>query len=169
MQRSSRVVLAAAAVSMCLGVGQLVTRAQGKTSPVTGVWKVTEVTTTGPNARKTTNPQPGMIIFTASHYATVRVTSDAPRAELPPPDQRTDKQMAEAFGPFVANAGTYEIKGNEITTKELVAKNPGAMKPGTFVIQTFRMEGKDTLWLTQKANANGPAQNPTTLKLTRIE
>jgi hypothetical protein len=43
------------------------------------------------------------------------------------------------------------------------------MKPGNFGVLTFRMEGKDTLWLTPKASDTGPQQNPTTVKLTRVE
>jgi hypothetical protein len=160
-------------VSACLfaGVSQMVACSSGRTdqSPVVGVWQVAEVTTTGPNARTVTNPQPGLYIFTPGHYAQERVTSDTPRAELPPADQRTDKQAADAFGPFAANAGSYEIKDNEITIKRTVAKDPTAMKAGNLQVLTFRLEGKDALWLTQKASQAGPVQNPTTIKLTRVE
>src|SRR5215831_10089925 len=138
-------------------------------SPVIGVWQVAEVTTTGPNARTVAKPQPGLFIFTAGHYAQERVTADAPRAELPPADQRTDKQTADAFGPFAANAGTYDVKDNEITIKRMVAKDPTAMKAGNLQVLTFRLDGRDALWLTPKANQTGPVQNPTTIKLTRSE
>jgi hypothetical protein len=168
--KGSRVIFAAAAVGVCFGVGQVVSFAQSKAgSPVTGVWRVVEVTTTGQNARTVTNPQPGLYIFTANHYAIEMVNRDAPRSELPPEGQRTDKQIADAFGPFTANAGSYEVKGNEITFKRMVAKDPGNMKAGNFQIVTFRLEGKSTLFVTGKANDAGPAQNPTTIKLTRIE
>jgi len=50
-----------------------------------------------------------------------------------------------------------------------VAKNPATMKAGRFQTYTFRLEGKDTVWLTQKATDEGPAQNPATIKLRRIE
>jgi hypothetical protein len=162
-------VLVAAGLFLC--VGQIVACGPGRQeqSPVIGVWQVAEVTTTGPNGRTVTNPQPGLFIFTAGHYAQERVTADTPRAELPPADQRTDKQVADAFGPFAANAGTYEIKDNEITIRRAVAKDPTAMKAGNLQILTFRTESKDALWLTTKANQTGPVQNPTTIKLTRIE
>jgi len=166
-----RFLAAGMAVGIVVGLAQSVGMAQsGKsTSPLIGVWRVAEVTTTGPNARKITNPQPGLLIVTAGHYANERVTSDAPRPELPPADKRTDKQVADAFGPFNANAGTYEIKGNEITAKRMVAKNPATMKAGNFEVDTFRLEGKDTLWVTAKATGDGPVQNPTTIKYIRIE
>lgn len=96
------------------------------------------------------------------------MTGDKPRPELPEKDA-TDKQVADAFRPFVAQGGTYEIKGNEIITRPITAKNPNAMRKGAFQTSTFRLEGGDTLWLVSKANANGPFANPTTLKLTRLE
>jgi hypothetical protein len=51
----------------------------------------------------------------------------------------------------------------------LTAKNPAIMKPGTFAVNTFRMEGNDTLSLTKKAAEAGPVTNPATRKLTRLE
>jgi hypothetical protein len=95
------------------------------------------------------------------------VTSDTPRPELPL--QATDKQVADAYRPFTANAGTYEIKGDELTYKIIVGKSPETMHEGNFRVVTFRMEGKDTLWLTQKATPAGALTNPTTVKLTRLE
>jgi hypothetical protein len=163
----SRVILAAAVG--VVGVYGIVGMAQKSTSPVTGVWRVAEVTTTGQNARKVTAPQPGLYIFTSGHYAIETVNTDSARPDLPPPDKRTDKQIADAFGPFTANAGSYEVKGNEVTFKIEVAKNPATMRAGSFQISTFRLEGKNTLLLTTKANNDGPAQNPFTTKLTRIE
>jgi hypothetical protein len=96
------------------------------------------------------------------------VTADAPRPELPL-QGATDKQRADAFGPFTANAGTYAIKGNELTRTIVTAKNPRVMNNGNFEVSTFRMEGKNTLWLISKADGSGPVANPTTVKLTRLE
>jgi hypothetical protein len=58
---------------------------------------------------------------------------------------------------------------NEITIKRVVAKDPTAMKAGNLQVLTFRLEGKDALWLRPKANQTGQVQNPTRVKLTRIE
>jgi hypothetical protein len=88
---------------------------------------------------------------------------------LPPPDKATDKQIAEAFVPFTANAGTYEIRGDELTTKRITAKNPAEMRAGNSLTFTFRLDGRDTLWLTSKTDENGPPANPTAVKLTRLE
>ena len=142
----------------------------GSSTPsIVGVWRIAEVTFTGPNARKITNPQPGLRIFTRRHYSFTAVTSDKPRAELPPPGKATDKQLADAFGPFQANAGTYEVKGNEITTRPTVAKAPNVMSGGNFATRTLKFEGNETVWITDKVSQDGPVANPTTFKMTRVE
>ena len=158
-------------VSVLIGNAAIVGHAQrGKpNSGVIGVWHVSELTFIGENERTVTKPQPGIVIFTPHYYSRNLVTSDAPRPELPPPDKLTDKQIAAAFRPFTANAGTYEIRGNELTTKRIAAKNPAEMRAGNFLTFTFRLEGRDTLWLTSKTDENGPLVNPTAVKLTRLE
>ena len=142
---------------------------RGNSPSIVGVWRVSEVTTTGPNAKKITSPQPGLRIFTQRHYSISEVTSEKPRAELPPQGQTaTDKQMSDAFGPFTGQAGTYEIKGNELTVRATVAKSPNAMRAGSFITSTFVLEG-NSLTITTKANATGPIANPTTIRYTRVE
>ena len=154
-----------------IGIAGIVGHAQreNSNSGVIGVWRVSEITFIGPNKRTVTTPQPGIVIFTPRYYNRNLITSDKPRPELPPPNKATDKQIAEAFGPFAANAGTYEIRGNELTTKRIAAKNPTEMRAGNFLTFTFRLEGRDTLWLTSKTDENGPLANPTTVKLIRLE
>jgi hypothetical protein len=142
---------------------------RGNSPSIVGVWKVSEITTTGPNARKIANPQPGLRIFTQRHYSISEVTSDKPRLELPPLGQAaTDKQLSDAFGPFTGQAGTYEIKGNELTTRAAAAKSPNAMRAESFITSTFVLEG-NSLTITTKVNATGPIANPTTTKYTRVE
>ena len=166
---TKRLLAAATLVVVVGGITRIgVAQSGGANSPVIGVWRVSEITRTGPNAGTVKNPQPGIVIFTARHYSIDMVTSDAPRPELPAQGP-TDKQIADAFGPFTGNAGTYAIKGTELTRTPVAAKSPNAMSSGIFQVETIKMEGKDTLWLTPKANRAGPVANPTTLKLTRVE
>jgi hypothetical protein len=165
---SQRVLGGAILVAITLVSGAAVAARQSSSASLVGVWRVAEVTYTGPNARKLTNPQPSMRIFTQRHYSFNDVTSDTPRGELPQaPTQPTDKQLADAFGPFIGQAGTYEVRGNELTTRPVVAKNPNGMRGGVFNTFTFVLEGQ-TLTLTPKATQNGPIANPTTLKLAKI-
>ena len=160
---SAGAVLVVVSVVVALGAQQR----SGSTPSIVGVWKLSEMTYTGPNARKVTSPQPGLAIFTRQHYSITVVESDKPRAELPAKDA-TDKQLAEAFDPFIANGGTYEIKGTEITYRSIVAKDPAGMRAGNFFVATFKLEG-NTLWITGKSNASGPVANPLTVKYTRLE
>ena len=167
---TKRLITVAILVVVLGGIAQMASIAQSgsASSPVIGVWRVSEVTFTGPNARTVKNPQPGIVIFTPGHYSIELVNTEAPRPELPL-EGATDKQRADAFGPFTANAGTYAIKGNELTRTIMVAKNPRTMSGGRFNVETFKMEGKNTLWLTDKADSTGPTANPTTVKFTRLE
>ena len=155
-----------------VGITQRVGLAQGALSqPFVGVWQVAEIDDTGPNAKKNVNPQPGVVIFVSRYYSVNVVTSDAPRAELPRGklNELPLKQVVDAFGPFAAEAGTYDVKGNEITYRRIAAQNPNAMRTGNYSVDTFRFDGKDTLWLTGKSNQDGPESNPQTVKLTRMQ
>jgi hypothetical protein len=170
MRTSTRWLLATGFLGVLIGIVQIVGFAQRDSSSasIIGVWRITELTRTGPNARTRTNPQPSVIIFTRGYVSTNRVTSDEARPELPAKGA-TDRQIADAYRAFAGGAGTYEIKGTEITMKPIVAKNPNTMRTGSIDVETLRMEGKDTLWLTEKATQDGPVANPLTTKFTRLE
>ena len=73
------------------------------------------------------------------------------------------------WGPFVSEAGTYEVTpGSAITMRPIASKNPAVMGPGVFITYSYKLDG-DTLSLTQQRNQNGPFANPFTLKLVRVE
>jgi hypothetical protein len=162
------------AVTVAVGLSLLLVAggfAQSGSSPnsLHGVWKVTDVTTTGPTGSRRESPQPGFYVFTGKYYSVSTVNSDAPRPELPADvTTATADQLRAAWNPFTGQAGTYEVKGAEVTMHPLAAKNPAAMKAGNFNVSTFRIEGT-TLTLVSKATQAGPANNPTTTKLTRVE
>jgi hypothetical protein len=126
---------------------------------------------TGANAASNKSPQPGIFVFTKGHYSIVTVGSTAPRmnvAAAANPGRWTDAEKIarfEAFDQFIANTGTYEVKGTTLTTHPIVAKNPATM--GTTTTREFRIEG-NTLVLLQTSPAAQPASQTTT-RLTRIE
>ena len=144
----------------------------GQTKPhsLQGAWKVVQVTTTGADARTISSPQPGLYLFTAKHYAVVAVQGDQPRPNIPPgeADKATAEQLRATWGPFTANAGTYELSGETLITKPMVAKNPGIMQGGSGLTFSVKLEG-DSVTVVTKTGPNGPVQNPTTVKLTRVE
>jgi hypothetical protein len=154
---------------LCVSMFMAISASAQSKSPLQGVWKTSEVTTTGPNASTNKAPQPGFVIFTGKYYSIVSVNADKPRPNLPQDiNTATAAQLREIWGPFTGQSGTYEIKGSEVTFRVLAAKNPGVMATGNFATDTFKIEG-GTLTLVSKANQNGPANNQVTIKLTRVE
>ena len=141
-------------------------------SSIQGVWQITQVTTTGPNASTNSSPQPSQYIFTPKHYSIVRVNGTNARPDL----TRDQEQSASAaqllavygFDALSAQSGTYEVAGGKLTTRSIAARNNGAMASGAFSTAAYTVDGK-TLTITQDRNTAGPVANPTTWKLTRIE
>jgi ABC-type Fe2+-enterobactin transport system substrate-binding protein len=145
-----------------------------KKSQLEGVWKVTEVvppaSTANEKPTSITTPQPGLIIFTKGYYSGMAVTANQPRtaaAAAKDPSNLTDAEKIarfEQWAPFIANAGTYDVKGSILTLNAMVAKNPDMMS--TAQTWEFKFEGANTFWLIP------PADRATTsprVKFTRLE
>ena len=151
-----------------VAVGSVLVVAQSKPS-IQGVWRVVEVTTTGPNASTNTSPQPGVYIFTAKHYSLVRDTASEVRPGIKSAANITPAEALATLNPFFAQSGTYEISGSNLITTSIVALRPPAQgKYGGTNTWSFKMQG-DTLWMTQTLARQTPVANPVTIRLTRIE
>jgi hypothetical protein len=138
---------------------------------IQGVWQAVEFAITGPAARTLTirEPRPNLIIFTAKHYSRVEDQSEKPRAVLSDPAKATADELRAVWGPFVGEAGTYELTGdNLVTMRPIVSKNPAVMGAGVFITYSLKRDA-NTLWVTQQRNQNGPFANPFTIKIVRIE
>ena len=137
---------------------------------IQGVWKVTERETKGPNARINKSPQPNLYIFTRGHYSIISVTGDKPRPNQPQDlTKATAAELMASWNPFIAQAGTYEVKGGNITLRPLVAKNPTAMAPGSATATfSFKIDGK-TMTLIPQAVTQDPNLNLVSQRLTRLE
>ena len=144
--------------------------AQAKRGSLQGVWQTVEVTITGPGARtiKIPEPRPNLMIVSARHYSRVEVHAEGPRAVSTDVAKASADQLRALWGPFVGEAGTYEVNGNVITMRPIAAKNPAAMVPGAVLTYSYKLDG-DTIWVTQQRNQNGPFANPVTIKAVRIE
>jgi hypothetical protein len=144
-----------------------------QTSPIDGVWKITEVVSTGANAATNATPQPSLIIFARGHYSWVSVQGPAPRTESPAPKDAAKFTDAEKIARYdewnrlTAQAGTFVVKGTTLTRHALVAKNVGVMSPKNSDSREFKLEG-NTLWLTSRSAAGQPASETRT-KLTRVQ
>ena len=156
-----------------LTVGLLATQGAGahsKLESIQGVWQAVEVTITGQGARTITIPQPrpNLTILTAKHYSQLHDDAERPRPVLANAATASADELRAAWGSFAGDAGTYEIAGNVITMRPVVAKNPAAMAPGAFISYSYTLDG-NTLRVTQQRNQNGAIANPVTIKVVRVE
>lgn len=138
---------------------------------IQGVWQTVEVTLTGPGARTIAipEPRPNLAIVTGRHYARVEVQAERPRPLLADAGKASADELRAVWGPFVGEAGTYEVSGdNVITMRPIAAKNPAAMVRGAFITYSYKLEG-NTLRVTQQRNQDGPFANPVTIKAMRID
>lgn len=147
-------------------------RSQAKTQ-VEGVWKVAEVQVPPKNpaekATTVTNPQPGLLILTKGYYSFLAVREERP-AFAPAKDSAnlTDAEKIaryEQWRPFMANSGTYEVKGSRLMLHPMVAKNVEVMTSGTPLTWELKVEGPNSLWLIPPSER---ATEPR-LKVTRLE
>ena len=149
------------------------TWARAQTTPsLQGAWRVTEIVVTGANAATNKSPQPSLYVFTRQHYSIMTVNGTAPRKDFGTPKDPARlsdaEKMAryEVWDAFTANSGTYQVSASALTTRPLVAKNPGVMT-GPVATREFRIVG-NTLTLIQKSAAGQPASETRTT-LTRVE
>lgn len=139
---------------------------QSKPTSLEGAWQAVEVVHTGPHAG-TIRPGPNLSIWSGTHYARVLVEAKD-RPVLVNPASATADQLREVWGPFVAEAGSYEATDSVITFHPSAAKNPAAMAPGVSIVASYKLEGK-TLTLTVQREWSGPVAYPYTVKLVRVE
>src|SRR5262249_6871417 len=91
----------------------------GADNPLEGVWQVMEVGG---------QPAAGVYIFTAKHYSIMFAATDRP--QIDDTSKATADELRAMWGPMAANAGTYDVSGNLVTIRPIVAKIPVVMKPG---------------------------------------
>lgn len=144
--------------------------ADEKSPSLQGVWQAVEISIPGPAKRTITipEPRPNLVMFTARHFSRVQVEAEGPRPAIADATKASAEELRAAWGPFYAEAGTYEVSGNVITMRPLAAKNPGAMAPGAYTTWSVTVES-NTLSATAERNQDGPVANPPTIKLVRVE
>jgi len=172
MTMHSKIVISCGAliVAIVAGIGAAPSAAEPNAA-LQGVWRTLEVVVPGvPGAAgRTFKPEATLTIFHGRHYSRVEVHAEQPRPTLMDPTTASADEIRAVWGPFVGEAGTFELSGNNtITMQATVAKNPAAMKKGATSVYTYRREG-DLLTLTQIRTHAGPSPNPITVKLTRVE
>jgi hypothetical protein len=121
--------------------------AHAQAQSIAGAWKVVEVTS--PDGVKNFSPQPGLWMFTRNHYSLEMVTGTNIRPQFPA-GQATDAEKITTFDGFTANAGTYSVAGDMLTTIPAVGKNEYAMTNGFLLEYEMKFEGNGTVSLTTK-------------------
>ena len=141
-----------------------------KAPSLQGVWQAVEVTIPGPVKRtiRISEPRPNLVMITARHYSRVLVEVEGARPVLTDVTKASADDLRAAWGPFYAEAGTYEVAGNVITMRPVAAKNSAAMLPGAYTTWSFTMDGS-SLRVTAAHNQHGPIANPPTITLLRVE
>jgi len=129
--------------------------ARAADNPLQGTWQVTSA-----------NGMAGVFIFSAKYYSMMAASTERP--EISDLSKATADEVRALYGPMIGNAGAYEISGNQVTIRPIVAKIPVVMKPGAYEVYEFKIEGS-TLTLTQRRNTRGPVERGTVWTLTRVE
>ena len=113
---------------------------------IQGAWLVTSITDTTGNESEA---QPGLYIFTGTHYSIMFVRGAEERAEFAG-SEPTDDESLSAYNAFIANSGRYQVVGDQLTIRAYVAKHPNYMGgfPDNKVTATVHIAGGDTLHLT---------------------
>jgi hypothetical protein len=151
----------------------------GQSKPsIQGVWRGVEVTITDPNVQYDslpkgthTNLRPSLLIFTDKHYSMIAdaATKPRPTAEsLKVAGKPTPEELVAMWGPFAANAGTYELSGNTLTRHTIVAKNPSVQGEKYFVRYTITLDGNNLTMVGTETQA-GKTAYPSTFKYVRVE
>ena len=127
-----------------LTVGLLTSQGSAQQPPrqsIQGVWRIVEATISGPGARTIAfGDRPNLTIITARHYSRVEVQADGPRPIVADVAKASADQLRAAWGPFVSEAGTYEVTpGNLVTMRPIASKNPAVMGPGVFITYSYTL------------------------------
>ena len=164
---SKSLTLLSAGVALLIAGSALRSTANATPVDFEGVWRTVEVVVEGPNPQ-TFNPGATLAIFHGRHYSRVEVNAGGPRPALNDPAAASASELRATWGPFVGEAGTFEVSGNTITMQALVAKNPAAMTKGAVSVYNYQRNG-GTLTLTQVRPYSGANTAPVTIKLVRVE
>jgi len=108
----------------------------------------------------------GIFIFSGKHYSMMAASTERP--DITDLSKATADEVRALYGPMIGNAGVYEIAGNQVTIRPVVAKIPVVMKPGAYEVYEFRIES-NTLTLTQRRNVRGPVERGNVWTLMRVE
>lgn len=111
---------------------------EAQESPLVGAWVTIEW------VDQDASPQPGLLVFTGTHYSMMFVRPGMVR-ERYTGETETDADMVAAYRTLVANSGRYTVRGDEFTTEGYVTLNTNYMADWgeNHITYTFRVEGDE--------------------------
>ena len=127
-----------------------------RTRMLEGAWRFVE--TTNPRTLAVIDNQPGYRLFVNGHFAWVRVNGLRPRPQ-PTSTSTTNLLRTVYVDGFLAQAGTYEVRGDTMISHPIVHRDPAAMAEGNYQVWLIRLVGTDTLYVSLIANRAGPVDN----------
>ena len=121
-------------------------------SPLEGAWVVTSLQSSEGEAIDPAGP--GQFIFLDGRYSAVYTVGVTERRKSEKAFDPTEEEMVEQYDTIIVNSGTYQVEGNELTLRPLVAKSPEYI--GGSSTMEFGVDG-DTLTtkIRQLTSANG--------------
>ena len=150
----------------CCAVLALAPLAHAVAKDVTGAWQLQEIRTADGKATKFSNAN--QYLFTNGHFSIIRIEGDTPRSTeswtTMTPDQVVDTYVKQ----FSASGGSYALKGETLTMKTTIAKNPNIMTRGDWISYAVTFDG-DTITLTAESTNEGPIKNPMAMTLVRLD
>jgi hypothetical protein len=165
---------------LILLVGLVVPTAGQSNLSIQGVWRPVELTVPAPNGRRDpfgafgegtyTNLQPELMIFTAKYYSRTTDTASHPRptSGYKIAGKPTLDELQAEWGPFAANAGTYEFSSTTLTLRTQVSKDPRGQREQNFTRLTVKLDGNN-LWLSPTETDAGQIAAPVCIKFVRVE
>lgn len=144
MVNSPRLVLFLAVVAHLSGCsGPPRAQVGSMAGPLEGVWSVVAVDPM--DGSGVIDPaQPGLYIFSGSHYSSVYNPTAEPRVKSVTSFTPTPDEMVAQYETIIVNSGSYELAGESFTLRPMIAKSPGFV--GGYLTGTFSLSG-DTLVL----------------------
>lgn len=121
-------------------------------APLEGAWVVTSLQSSEGEAIDPAGP--GQFIFLDGRYSAVYTVGVTERRKSEKAFDPTEEEMVEQYDTIIVNSGTYQVEGNELTLRPLVAKSPEYI--GGSSTMEFTVDG-DTLTtkIRQLTSANG--------------
>lgn len=83
-------------------------------SKLEGVWQTVEVKNEKGAHAGTVSKAPGLLILTGNGHYSMNVRLTDGRPELADTTKATAPELLKLWGPFIANAGTYEVSGDTL-------------------------------------------------------